>query len=216
MKSLLFSIAILSMFPLYSQEKTGVYKISWQIDKRLTNSFSVTNNGNDFGNGRINIPQNLMDSVVNEVLLIATQELKCDAHLLYPLSNKGTELMYRNTSEQVGSLPRGTRKKALRTEYLDYYMKVKIRVDVSKGPSIGNEVANYSRLHPYVRVKMKAYGADRRKKYRKSSYLGNFKSIGSFEYNLGGVTVTNTNAIPIQEIVTMTLQGLDKFKNKVR
>lgn len=217
-RSLLFTFLICG-FLSYSQGTAGIYKIKWQVDKRLTNRFTVENNGGAWGNmgaDRLSIPQHLYDSVLNEVLSIVRNELRTDTRIIYPLSNNGTELRYRSSIEQVGGLPRGTKRRAMRTEYLEYYVKFKIRVGVNKGTSIGNEMASYSRLHPFVRVKMKAYGQDKRRKYRKTARQGNFKSLGSFEYNMGGVRVTNSNALPIEEIVGMVFQGLDKFKNKTR
>ena len=184
----------------------------WFVDHRLTNSFTIGANG---GN-QLTIPKHLFDSITTEVHKIVQSELHSDVQWLYSLNKRGQERRYASTSQQVGGLPRGTKRQAMATEYLEYYVKVKISVDVHNIASIGTEVVTYSRLRPFVKVKMKAYGIDRRRKYRKVARTSNFKSIGSFQYNIGGVTMTNNNALPIEQIVKMVGEGLEKFKNKVR
>jgi hypothetical protein len=212
---LVLSLQVLS----FAQGTAGIYKVKWFIDKRLTNEVIINANGNgggNFGLDRLTIPPALYDSVVAEIQKIVQQDLRSDAQYIYPLSRSGRELRTINTAEQVGGLPRGTKRKAMRTEYKEYYVKFKIHVGLNKTFGIGGEVASYSRLKPFVRVKMKAYGLDRRLKYRKTTRLGDFKSIGSFEYNLGGVTVTNTNGLPIEEVLDMVFKGLEKFEHKVK
>lgn len=219
MKTRLLLLILSLQFLSFAQGTAGIYKVKWFIDKRLTNEVIINANGNgggNFGLDRLTIPPALYDSVVAEIQKIVQQDLRSDAQYIYPLSRSGRELRTNNTAEQVGGLPRGTKRKAMRTEYKEYYVKFKIHVGLNKTFGIGGEVASYSRLKPFVRVKMKAYGLDRRVKYRKTTRLGDFKSIGSFEYNLGGVTVTNTNGLPIEEVLDMVFKGLDKFENKVK
>ena len=211
-KILLFIFLMFNVFA-FSQGTAGIYKFRWNMDKRLTNRFVVNNGGMQ---NRQEIPTQLYDSVLNVVNRIVTQELRSDTKLLYSVNRKGKERQTISTADQVGGLPRGTKRKAMGTEYLEYYVKFKIRVGVNKTFTIGNEMASYSRLRPYVKVKMKAYGIDRRVKLRKRTRLGEFKSIDSFEYNLGGTTVTNTNALPIEEVLDMVFKGLEKFENKVQ
>ncbi|MEY4603763.1 MAG: hypothetical protein RIT43_1055 [Bacteroidota bacterium] len=195
-----------------AQQGAGIYKMHWFVDQRLTNRFTIGANG---GN-QLTIPQHLYDSITSEVQKIVQSELHTNVQWLYSLNKKGQERRYPATSQQVGGLPRGTKRQAMATEYLEYYVKVKISVDVHNIGSIGTEVVSYSRLKPFVKIKMKAYGIDRRRKYRKVARTSNFKSIGSFQYNLGGVTMTNNNALPIEQIVKMVGEGLEKFKNKPR
>lgn len=210
-KVLLFLFLSASLTAL-SQGTAGIYKFRWTIDSRLTNRVVV----NNAGRGRINIPTLLYDSVVNRVRKIVAAELHTETHYLYSLDKKGRERKMANTTDQIGGLPRGTKRQAMGTEYLEYYVKFKIRVDLTKTVSIGTDVASYSRLKPYVRVKMKAYGVDRRLKERKSCRTGGFKSIGSFNVNIGGTTVTNTEAPPIEQVMDMVFKGLIKFEEKVR
>lgn len=196
----------------HAQGTAGIFKFRWTIDSRLVNELVI----NNVGNSQLDIPRPLYDSVITRVKGIVSQEMHTDTRLLYPFNKRGKELMTPNTTNQVGNLPRGTKRQAMRTEYLEYYVKFRIRVDLMKTFSLGNQIASYSRLKPYVKVKMKVYGVDRRVKRRKKIRLGNFKSIGSFDINIGGTTVTNTNAIPIEEVLDMVFKGLDKFEAKVK
>jgi len=164
----------------------------------------------------LEIPENLYDSVLLEIKNIVEKELQTDAMFIYSLNGKGKQLRTNATSERVGGLPRGSKRKAMKTEYKEYYVKFKIHVGLNKTFGIGNEFASYNRLKPYVRVKMKAYGIDRRVKFRKRKRTGGFDSISSLEYNLGGVKVTNTDALSINEILDMVFNGLVNFENKIK
>ncbi len=205
---IIFSFLI--VHTLSGQSNAGIYKFKWRIDNRLVNNFVVNNNG---GND-LNIPTALYDSILSRVDILVSQEMQSETHLLYPLNKKGKELKTWSSSSQVGGLPRGTKRKAMRTEYLDYYVKFKISVDVNKTMTVGNTAASFSRLKPYVRIKMRVYGVDKRLKRRKQIRLGGFDSISSFEFTVGGSTLTNTNALPIEQVLDMIFKGLLKFENK--
>jgi len=195
----------------FSQSTAGIYKFRWRVDNRLTNNFVVNNNG---GN-QLMIPTALYDSVMRRVNQLVSQEMQCETRLLYPLNKNGKELKTFSSSSQVGGLPRGTKRKAMRTEYLDYYVKFKIIVGVNKTMTVGATGANYSRLKPYVKVKMRVYGIDKRMKRSKQSRQGGFNSIGSFEFNMGGTTVTTSNALPIEQVMDMIFKGLTRFESKI-
>jgi hypothetical protein len=195
----------------FSQTSAGIYKFKWRVDNRLVNNFIVNNSG---GN-ELRIPTALYDSVLSRVDKLVSQEMQTETHLLFPLNNKGKELRSWSSSSQVGGLPRGTKRRAMRTEYLDYYVKFKIIVDVNKTTTVGNTAASFSRLKPVVHIKMRAYGVDKRLKRRKQIRLGGFDGINSFEFNVGGTTVTNSKAMPIEQVLDMIFQGLLKFENKI-
>lgn len=218
MKQLLLIVALSFVAKSFAQETAGIYNFKWFVDKRLTNStiVSSSNSNSNWGVDRIAVPQNLYDSVLNRVKWIVQNELKMDAVYFYPLKNNGKELRTSNTAESVGGLPRGTKRRAMRTEYMNQYVKFRIHVGLNKTFGIGAANVNYSRLKPYVRVKIKSKGFGRGNVYRKTTRLGDFPSINSVEFNMGGVTVTNTNALPIEQVLDMVFKGLDKFQNKVK
>jgi hypothetical protein len=94
-------------------------------------------------------------------------------------------------------------------------VKFKILVGVNKTMTVGAQGASYSRLKPFVKVKMRVYGIDKRLKRSKQSRQGGFNSIGSFEFNMGGTTITNTNALPIEQVLDMIFKGLTRFESKI-
>jgi len=210
MKNTLFLLFLLFVSATFAQGTTGIYKFKWNIDSRLTNQVVINNTGN----GNLTIPNNLYDSVISRVEYLVTQELHSDTKWIFPINRKGKELKTGNSSSQVGGLPRGTKRQAMRAEYLEYYVKFRVTVGLNKTFTIGGVNANYSRLKPFVKVKMKAYGIDRRVKKRKKIRLGGFKSIGSFDFNMGGTTVTQTNGLPIEEVLDMVFKGLKKFEDR--
>jgi hypothetical protein len=203
--SILFSLGAMA------QTSSGIYKFKWRVDHRLVNNFIV----NNAGGSDLRIPTILYDSVLSRVDKLVSQEMQTETHLLYPLNNKGVELRTWSTPSQVGGLPRGTKRRAMRTEYLDYYVKFKILVGVNKTMTVGAQGASYSRLKPFVKVKMRVYGIDKRLKRSKQSRQGGFNSIGSFEFNMGGTTITNTNALPIEQVLDMIFKGLTRFESKI-
>jgi hypothetical protein len=211
MKAKLILFMLLFSAASQAQSVSGIYKLKWNIDSRLVNNVVVNNTGN-----RLSVPTALYDSVISRVEKLVSEEMFTKTQLLYPINRNGKELKTGMSSSQVAGLPRGTKRKAMRTEYMENYVKFKIIVGLTKSASIGNQVVSYSRLRPYVKVKMVAYGLDRRVKRRKQIRLGGFDSVGSFQYQIGGTTVTNTNAMPIEQVLDMVFQGLVKFENKVK
>lgn len=212
MQRLLIILLLLINANSFAQGTAGIYKVRFFIDNRITNRMVLNNNGMN----RLEIPPVLYDSVVHEIVQIVGEQMHVDTRLIYCLNNQGEEMRSRSTSDFVGGLPRGTKKRAMRTEYMEYYVKFKIYVGLNKTIGLNSEIVSYSRLKPYVRVKMKVYGLDKRCKFRKRTRLGGFKSLGSFELNMGGTTVTNTTALPIEEVMDMVFKGLEKFRNKVK
>jgi len=207
-------VFLLFSFSSLSQGTAGIYKVRWHVDKRLTNNFTVDNG---FGNqNNLNIPAQLYDSVVQRIVQVVTEDLRTDTRMLYVTNDRGNQLVTPSRIDQVGGLPRGTKRKAMQTEYLEYYVVFRIRVGVTKTGSVGNEMVNYSRLRPYVRVKMKAHTLNRWQTKRKSVRQGGFPSIGSVEFQVGGSTMTNNNALPIDQIVGMVFKGLEKFNRKIK
>ena len=210
----LFFTFLLYSFGSHSQGTAGIYKIRWQVDKRLTNNFTINNN---FGNqNNLIIPAQLYDSVLNRIVQVVTNDLRTDTRILYLTNDRGNQLLTPTSIDQVGGLPRGTKRKAMQNEYLEYYVKFRIRVGVTKSTTIGTEVVNYSRLRPFVRVKMKAKTLNRWQSKRKSVRKGGFPSIGSVEFQVGGTTMTNNNALSIEQVVDMVFKGLEKFDEKIK
>jgi hypothetical protein len=142
--------------------------------------------------------------------------LRTETRLLYLTNDRGNQLVTSSRIDQVGGLPRGTKRKAMHAEYLEYYVKFRIHVGVTKSGTIGNEMVNYSRLRPYVRVKMKAKTLNRFQTKRKSVRQGGFPSIGSVEFQVGGTTMSNNNALPIEQVVNMVFKGLSRFESKIK
>lgn len=212
MQKIIVIIFLLIGISVFSQGTAGIYKFKVNIDQRLTNQLVV----NNMNQNQLNIPNVLNDSILSYVKRLVTQEVFAKTQWLFPLDKKGEPKKTGSSATQLGDMPRGTKRQAMKTEYLEYYVKFKIRVGVNKTMTVGNQVASYSRLKPYVRVKMKAYGVDRRVKRRKQIRLGGFKSIGSLDMNIGGTTMTQTNALPIEEIMDMIFKGLVKFEEKVK
>jgi hypothetical protein len=117
MKYVVILIYLIIGFSSIAQGTAGIYKVKWFIDKRITNSQVITNlnGGGNFGLDNLSIPQNLVDSVINEIQIITTNELHANARVIYPLSKKGNELRTSPSQDYVGGLPRGSRRKAMRT-----------------------------------------------------------------------------------------------------
>ncbi len=204
MQKLIGLLFLVIGFNLYSQETAGIYNFKVNIDQLLTNQ------------NQLNVPTILQDSLLSVVRRLVTQEVFTKTQWLFPLNKKGEPKKTRNTSTQIGNLPRGTKRQAMKTEYLEYYVKFRIIVGVNKPISLNNKVATYSLYKPYVRVKMKAYGLDRRVKYRKHIRLGGFNGINSVNMNVGGTTMSHINSLTIAEVFDMIFKGLDKFEKKVK
>lgn len=216
MKIFVFLLIISFSFSSFTQHSTGIYKLTWRIDKRLTTAFRMEtqNQGVIQDVHSFRMPDHHRDAVIEQTISIVNELLNTNSHLVYRKRKNGNQIATYASQEYVGGLPRSTKKKAIKEFEQDLYAKVYINVSAFRTSSLGASILNtgVSRLRPFVRIKIKAYGADRRRVYRKKIKLTDFDKLRSVSYTVGGTTVTRSQTLKDFEIKDMVVRALKGMK----
>jgi hypothetical protein len=96
----------------------------------------------------------------------------------------------------------------------EVYVKIKLKVQGYKGPSLGAVGVQYSNIHPTVKFKMKAFDLDKKKIYSRKIRLWDFDKITSISYTSQLGSITNTNALNAEQIYQMIKHTLLVFNEQ--
>lgn len=207
MKKLLFLAVICAVSMLNHNlihAQAGIFKVRLLVDKALTSSVMVTaanQTANTFSNFRF--PSNLQDSIKSDIQKTVQKQLFQNATFIYDLRADGTQRTTLETGTFAGGYPKMTKKRAIFSYEQELYVKVKIKVQGYKGPSIGAMGVQYSNIHPTVKFKLKAYDSGKKKIYSRKIRLWDFDKVSSISFTNQFSTVTNTNALNPQQIYQM-------------
>lgn len=198
----LCSITFLHPNPVNAQ--AGIYKVRLMVDKALTSSVMVTatnQTANSFSTFRF--PANLQDSIKFYIQKTVKNQLFKEAEFIYDLKADGSKRTTLETGTYAGGYPKMTKKRALYSYEQELYVKVKIKVQGFKGPTIGAVGVQYSNIHPSVKFKLKAFDIEKKKIYSRKIRLWDFDKVSSISFSNQFTTVTNTNALNPEQIYQM-------------
>lgn len=217
MKLLLPFIFAVLINSLYCQSTAGIYHFKFFIDKQLTNSVLVsTGSGtNNFSGGAFRMPSNYVDSIKQIIENGVGKELFSLTECTYATKKNGTLRKTYNTGQHVGGLPKTyIKKRAILSFEKDYYVRIKLRFNVFRGVQIGVPNLNYSRVRPYVLLKIKAFDVNRDRIYSKRIRVYDFERLQSVQYSLGNVSVRNSEIITPAQICDMIRKTFIKLGEK--
>jgi hypothetical protein len=218
MKKFLF-ITIIGAFSLLNQNlvhgQAGIFKVRLMVDKALTSSVMVTA-GNQTANtfSSFRFPSNLQDSIKAEIQKTVQNQLFQNATFIYDIKADGTQRKTLETGTYAGGYPKMTKKRAMYSYEQELYVKVKIKVQGFKGPTIGAVGVQYSNIHPSVKFKLKAYDSGKKKIYSRKIRLWDFDKISSISFTNQFSTVTNTNALNPEQIYQMIKHTMRVFNEE--
>jgi len=199
---------IISAFILFNRNivraQAGIFKVRVMIDKALTSSVMVTaanQTANTFSSFRF--PSNLQDSIKFYIQKTVKSQLFKEAEFIYDQKADGSKRTTLETGTFAGGYPKMTKKRAMYSYEEELYVKVKIKVQGFKGPTIGAVGVQYSNIHPSVKFKLIAYDIGKKKIYSRKIRLWDFDKISSVSFSNQFTTVTNTNALNPEQIYQM-------------
>ncbi len=197
---------------------TAIYDFDWIIDPELVNrtTFDMPNDGIS-GNGfdLVFVSRNMLDSVVRAIEILVGEKVPSTAKCVYRSDRLGRQIATRNTVQTVGGLPSSSRKKALLGFERDYYADVLLKFGTTRGPIIGDVYGtNVSRIRPYVLLKIKVFDQEKKRVYRNRVRLRNFKKITRLQVSVGGLNMTNRNALSQEQISEMVFMAIEALRNK--
>lgn len=184
--------------------QAGIYKVRLVVDKALTSTVMVTATNqaaNSFSTFRF--PSNLQDSIKFYIQKIVKSQLFKEAEFIYDLKADGSKRTTLETGTFAGGYPKMTKKRAMYGYEEELYVKVKIKVQGFKGPTIGAMGVQYSNIHPSVKFKLIAYDIGKKKIYSRKIRLWDFDKVSSISFSNQFTTVTNTNALNPEQIYQM-------------
>ena len=219
MKTIILFIYLSTSIYCFTQHSTGIYKMTWRIDNRLTTAFQMeTQNQGIFRDVHtFRMPEQHRDAVVDQVKSIINELLNTNSQLVFRKRKNGNRIETGSSQEYVGGLPRSTKRKAIKEFEQDLYAKVYINVSAYRSNIVGASVLNtgVSRFRPFVRIKIKAYGSDRKRVYRKKIKLNDFEKLRSVSYTVGGTTVRRSQTLKDYEIRDMVIRALKSMSPTV-
>jgi hypothetical protein len=218
MKKVLFSVlisAIILLSPLLTNAQAGIFKVRLMVDKALTSSVMITTANqsvNAYSNFRF--PSNLQDSIKAAIQKTVKTQLFKDATFIYDLKADGSRRATLETGTYAGGFPKMNKKRAFFGYEEEVYVKIKLKVQGYKGPSLGAVGVQYSNIHPTVKFKMKAFDLDKKKIYSRKIRLWDFDKITSISYTSQLGSITNTNALNAEQIYQMIKHTLLVFNEQ--
>ncbi len=218
MKKFLVLTVFYSFTFLYSNlvnAQAGIYKVRLMVDKVLTSSVMVTATNqttNSFSSFRF--PSHLQDSIKSEIQKTVQKQLFQNATFIYDIKADGTQRKTLETGTFAGGYPKMTKKRALYSYEQEIYVKVKIKVQGFKGPTIGAVGVQYSNIHPSVKFKLKAFDIEKKKIYSRKIRLWDFDKVSSISFSNQFTTVTNTNALNPEQIYQMIKHTMMVFNEE--
>jgi hypothetical protein len=200
----LFTSLQIMVFSQESLKQAGVFRVRLMVDKELTNRVMITApNQTNNAYSTFRFPSNLKDSITALIFRTVKNQLFQDAEYIYDTKTDGSKRSTWETGTFSGGFPKMSKKRAIYGFEKEIYVKVKIKVQGIKGPSLGTTAVQYTNIHPSVKFKMKAYDVEKKKIYSKKIRLFDFEKISSIQFTNPLLTVTNTNALNADQIYQM-------------
>ena len=213
---LLFFLIVNQSFFAQQASSASIYRARFFIDKTLTNKVLVSTSGsqNNFSGSLFRMPLNYIDSIKQIVEQGVGKELYAVAECQYLKKENGKLKTTYNSVQYVGGLPKGCKKKAVFAFEKDLYVFLKIRINAFRGVQIGGANLNYSKVRPYVFIRLKAFDETRKKVYTKKIRIYDFEKLESVQYTLGSVSVRNSEIITPDQICAMLKKTFLKMSEK--
>ena len=203
---------------LFAQQvsSASIYRARFFIDKTLTNKVLVSTNGsqNNFSGSLFRMPLNYIDSIKQIIEQGVGKELYAVAECQYLKKENGKLKTTYNSGQYVGGLPKGWKKKAVFAFEKDLYVFLRIRINAFRGVQIGGANLNYSKVRPFVFIRLKAFDETRKKVFSKKIRIYDFEKLESVQYSLGSVSVRNSEVITPDQICAMLKKTFSKMSEK--
>jgi hypothetical protein len=203
----------------FAQKSAGIYKINFNIDRRLINSVQVSQGNQTIQSGGFNtvrLSDVDLDSIRQMIVNTVAQELNATSECVYRTTRSGRKIVSYDSGSQQRGMPVSTKKQAIKQFDKDYYVRVFISYSVVNSITLGTSITGVSRFRPVVNITIKAYNVERKRVYRKSVFVSDFDKLKSFQYTVNGVTIKNSEVLQPQQIREMLLKSLNELTERGR
>lgn len=192
---------------LFSQEKVGIYDVSFSISRNLLQEYKVQTGQNSLSNTSFNyrsiapLASFLHDSVRFSIERMVAEVFRSQANCIFRLNSKNEPISSSGFIGNIRGLPTNILRNAVKFYEKDIYVKVIVRFygySVSS-PSLFGFQKGY--IQPIVSIRIKAYNVERKKVYNRKIRYSNFPKLKNFQVSGFG----NQTSVIRQEILSSAM-----------
>lgn len=192
---------------LFSQDKVGIYDISFSISRNLLQEYKVQTGQNSLSNTSFNyrsiapLAPFLHDSVRFSIERMVAEVFRSQANCIFRLNSKNEPISSSGFIGNIRGLPTNILRNAVKFYEKDIYVKVIVRFygySVSS-PSLFGFQKGY--IQPIVSIRIKAYNVERKKVYNRKIRYSNFPKLKNFQVSGFG----NQTSVIRQEILSSAM-----------
>jgi hypothetical protein len=211
---LIFFVHLTVIKGIKAQDRAGIYKIYFNIDRKLTHPTQVTVNGNIVQNGNLNstrLSDIDIDSIKKMIERTVSFELRAQTECIYRKSRNGKDIKTNDFGSMVRGLPVSSKRKAIKLHEKEYYVDVSIIYNALQRTSIGAALIGMRQYKPVVTIRIIAYNDQRKPVYRKRIFVNDFEKLQGFQSNINGVEIQNFQVLTTQQIREMLAKSLQEL-----
>ena len=216
---LFFLVHFLVVIPFQAQDRAGIYRVYFNIDRKLTHPTQVSVNGNIVQNGALNATR-LSDSDIDSIKKIiertVSTELRAQTEFIYRKNRNGKDIKTNDFGSTVRGLPVSSKRTAVRLYEKEYYVRVSIIYNAVQRTSIGAALIGMKQYRPVVTIRIIAFNEQRKPVYRKRIFVNDFEKLQGFQSNINGVEIQNFQVLTPQQIREMLAKSMQELIERGR
>ena len=200
-------LVLLMPMSFFSQEKVGIYAISFSINQNLLQEYKVQTGQNSSLNTSFSyrsippLSDFLHDSVRLTLEKMLAEVFSSEANCIFRMNSRNEPISTIGFTTNIRGLPRNCLRNAIKLYEKDTYARVYVRFygySVSS-PSIFGFQKGY--IQPVVSIRIKAYNVERKKIYNQKIRYSNFPQLKNFQVSGFG----NQTSVIRREILSSTM-----------
>lgn len=200
-------LVLLMPISVFSQEKLGIYAISFSINQNLLQEYKVQTGQNSSSNTSFSygstppLSDFLHDSVRFTLEKMVAEVFSSEANCIFRMNSRNEPISTIGFTTNIRGLPRNCLRNAIKLHEKDTYARVYVRFYGYSVffPSIFGFQKGY--IQPVVSIRIKAYNVERKKIYNQKIRYSNFPKLKNFQVSGFG----NQTRVIRREILSSTM-----------
>jgi len=199
-----------------SQQKGGIYYISFRLDELLTNDVKVTFNDNKFFSSYSEapiFPEGLVDSIKIAIEDKMSEKLNANVNCIYSKNKNGKTITTIGLAGELEGMPVNSKSAAIKSNERDIYIRFDVNITSSGGYTITLANNSKSKYRPKLSIRAVAFDSSGKKIFSAKKTTKDFGKLRSKERTSadGSVTVRKAQILYPEDIYLMFTQALGQF-----
>jgi hypothetical protein len=212
---LIFIVELFFTLSSNAQNRAGIYKVNFYIDRKLTHPIQINNNIGQNGNlNATRLSDVDIDSIKKMIERTVATELRAQTEFIYRKNRKGKDIVTHDFGTTVRGLPTSCKKTAIKLFEKEYYVTVYINFGAVQRTSIGAALLGIKQYKPIVSIRINAYDEQRKRVYKKRVFVNDFEKLQGFETNINGVEIQNFQVLTTHQIREMLAKSLRELSER--